>query len=294
MNISTILFKLFLLFCVFVLPLQQQRLLSCELMGYSFNQPVAAKSIFSTFRLRDKKNQDGWGVAYYPDSSVQLYKEPVRATKSDLANFLERYDKFSAPTLIAHVRNGSVGSRAYRNTHPYSMSLFGQPYSLAHNGNLFDFKEKLPLGTYKPAGDTDSEHLFSFLLDRINSRGVREWKQEDFLWLQKTLHRINATGPMNLVFSDGKHLFAYRDKNDYTALHYVKQSHQDKKVALRDKNKTINLQTEYPKNTKGYVVATRPLTNEKWQLILPGQLLVFSKGEKIFEGKAMKKWYFAQ
>lgn len=266
---------------------------SCELAGFSFNQPIVAGPMFSAFRMRDKKNQDGWGAALLTQRSMQLYKEPHRASRSPLADFLQGYQHFSATTFIGHVRNGSVGSRAYCNTHPFSRSLYDMTYILAHNGNLFHFRERLPLTQFQPMGDTDSEHLFAFLMDRIAGRGIRQqWTEEDFRWLQKVLLAVNDSGPMNVLLANNQdYLFVYRDKNDYTALHYVFHKAEKRTIIWRGSGQKMQLNTAYPTGSSGFLIATRPLTDEKWKIIPPGQLLVFKKGKIVFSGPAVDDWY---
>ena len=59
------------------------------MMGVSFNKEVDLNDLFSRFRtISEKRDADGWGVAFYGDVSATVFKEPVRAAKSALAGFL--------------------------------------------------------------------------------------------------------------------------------------------------------------------------------------------------------------
>jgi len=53
----------------------------CELLAMSFNLAVRPNISFREFRHRGEKNRDGWGIAFYPDESAQIIKEPIRAKK---------------------------------------------------------------------------------------------------------------------------------------------------------------------------------------------------------------------
>ena len=50
----------------------------CELLAMSFNLPVTPNISFKAFRSRSERNPDGWGIAFYPDESVQIIKEPTK------------------------------------------------------------------------------------------------------------------------------------------------------------------------------------------------------------------------
>jgi len=61
----------------------------CELLALNFNVPIKANLSFRGFKKRGKYNPEGWGIAYYPDESAQIFKEPLSAEKSELSNFLK-------------------------------------------------------------------------------------------------------------------------------------------------------------------------------------------------------------
>jgi len=49
----------------------------CELLAMSFNLPVRPNISFRGFRHRGESNPHGWGIAFYPDESAQIIKEPI-------------------------------------------------------------------------------------------------------------------------------------------------------------------------------------------------------------------------
>jgi glutamine amidotransferase len=55
------------------------------------------------------------------------------------------------------------------NTHPFTRELWGRYWTFAHNGQLTGYK-RLPTGRHRPVGDTDSEHAFCWLLDRLEHK----------------------------------------------------------------------------------------------------------------------------
>ncbi len=261
---------------------------ACELMGASFNEATPVNNLFGAFRYRGNHQPDGWGVAFYPDKSVQLFKEPKHALESGLAEFLTGYESFTARLLIAHVRKASVGGVAYQNTHPFQRELDGTQYVLAHNGTLRDFNEKLPLGRIKPLGINDSEFLLCYLLGRIEKKDVVQWDETTFGWLQDVLRTANETGKLNCLFSNGEYLFVYHDMNDYTSLHYIERAAPFGPVNFLDTQENVDLNRFYSPEAVGTIVATIPLTDEKWVTIKPGQLIVLIDGAAVFTGAAVK------
>jgi len=108
----------------------------CELLGMSFNLSVRPSISFRGFRYRGENNPHGWGLAFYPDESVQIVKEPIKAKKSSLSKFLQDYQEVRSKVFVAHVRYTSVGSKSHKNTHPFYRELSGKEYVFAHNGTL--------------------------------------------------------------------------------------------------------------------------------------------------------------
>ena len=190
----------------------------CELMGLGFAEPVSADFSIREFAIRGEGNADGWGLAWYPDRSLCIVKEPLKWKASPYTEFLESYTRLHSRIYIAHVRHKtSGGDPTHADTHPFSRELNGQEYCLAHNGTLNVFDE-LPLGRFQPIGKTDSEHFFCHLLDEIAT-----WKTglaDKSAWprLHHKLTAINELGKLNCLLSDGQRLCCYRDSGGWKGL----------------------------------------------------------------------------
>src|SRR5438132_4781530 len=105
----------------------------CELMGLSFARPIPADFSIREFALRCVDNADGWGLAWYPDRSVAMIKEPLKWQASPITGFLETYSGLLAPIYIAHVRRKTTGGEAtHADTHPFARELGGRDYCFAH------------------------------------------------------------------------------------------------------------------------------------------------------------------
>src|SRR5262245_1996082 len=107
----------------------------CELMGLSFDRPMSADFSIRAFALRDKENADGWGLAWYPDRSLSVVKEPLTWRQSHYSKFLESYERLNSHIYIAHVRHKTIGGTpTHADTHPFNRECFGREFCFAHNG----------------------------------------------------------------------------------------------------------------------------------------------------------------
>ncbi|MDY0170237.1 MAG: class II glutamine amidotransferase [Thermoguttaceae bacterium] len=273
-----------LLFVLLMLSIHGGPGFGCEVMGFSFNEPVSGRHLFADFRLRGHRHPDGWGVALYPDKSVQLFKEGKDSTESDLAEFLTRYEGLKSDILIAFLRSGSpgCGGPAHQNSHPFTRELHGRDFVLAHEGTIYDFRDNLKLGRARPLGINDSEFLTCYLAGCIEREGIKDWNREAFAWLDKLLHETSALGSVTCMFSDGEYLFVYLDERDRHDLYCVRREAPYGKVTFKHINKEIDLSTIYPESAKGMVFSTKPLTTENWTPLPTSSLMVLKKGEVVY------------
>jgi glutamine amidotransferase len=246
-------------------------------MGLSFAHPIAADFTIREFGRHGEENADGWGLAWYPDRSLALVKEPMRWQASQYTVFLESYHGLRAPLYIAHVRHKTVGGYpTHADTQPFRRELNGQEYCFAHNGTLARFAT-LPLGRYRPVGATDSEHLFCHLLDAIRKRDRALERADDWHWLHTTLTALNDMGTLNCLFSDSQRLFCYHDATGHKglALRPVGVSYHETRH-FEDEELCIDLDGRSANH--GFVIATRPLSAKGWQAFQRTELLVLERG----------------
>ena len=261
----------------------------CDLLGLSFNIPVTAKISLDVFQQSGEMNPDGWGIGFYHKNRIQIIKETEPAVESRLFDFVEQYPE--SQMFVTHVRRSTRGVRSYLNTHPfYRLLISGEikrEYAFAHNGTLVHH-ETLKLKRFHPLGETDSEHVFCFILDAISDRGIDIWKREDFQFLEELLRGLNDDqNTLNCIFSDGEHLFCYSDENDHNnGLRFVRQTHPFGGVALVGPEKEfgsieIHSESEHT-HQSGYIISTRILTGELWTEFEHGELIVLKHGEIVY------------
>lgn len=244
----------------------------CELLGCSFDKPINPASYFKILGERCCKHPDGWGIAFYSNGkTVQMLKEPVKAMESSLFRSLLPPSELLVQTpLIAHIRKASQGVPSMVNTHPFFYKNGEKEWIFAHNGNMHDFKNALPLvGKIQPLGECDSEHIFCFLLERIRERNdMRLWVIDDWDWLANIFRETNTKADMlNCLLSDGNFLICYHDnkaENKTPLLHYKQETQND---------------------SCGYLIATNPLDDSGWVPFQKGEILVFLHGTIKYSNK---------
>ncbi|MBN2157300.1 MAG: class II glutamine amidotransferase [Candidatus Lokiarchaeota archaeon] len=262
----------------------------CELLGLCFNKEVNTRISFNEFKLHSEGNPDGWGLGFYPDRAVRIFKEPITAKTSRLVEFIREYEEIRSKIFISHIRLTSGTKVCYRNTHPFCRELGGKQYVFAHNGTLGWYKKKdgLELGDYRTVGETDSEWAFCWLMEQLKNRfgtekdSTKKWSHDDFDWLHEKFLYINEFGNFNCLMSEGVHLFSYYDKRGYNSLLYLIRKKPFGSIRLLDDDFQINLRDEKDPDEQGVIIATRPLTDENWVSFKPGQLIVVENGRILF------------
>lgn len=81
---------------------------------------------------------------------------------------------------------------------------------------------------------------------------------------------------------DGFQLYCYRDRNGYNGLCMTERTAPFGRVSPRDEDWEIEFAEEKRPDQRGIVIAIRPLTNEKWDGLVPGSLYVFKKGQCVY------------
>lgn len=251
----------------------------CELMALSFERPISADFSIREFALRGQENADGWGLAWYPDASAAVVKEPLQWRASGHSGFLENYTHLQSRVYLAHVRHKTTGGPpTHADTHPFVRELGGRDLCFAHNGTILGHQE-LPLGRFRPIGHTDSEHLFCHLLGEIDKQGRRLDCPDDWAWLHETLLDLNRRGKLNCLLTDGRFLCCYHDVNGWKGLHQRKVViHKAGQRHFEDAAVSVAIDGNGKPHNHGHVVATQPLSKQGWHAFEPGQLLVIEDG----------------
>ncbi|MCC7538392.1 MAG: class II glutamine amidotransferase [Deltaproteobacteria bacterium] len=240
----------------------------CELLGMSALHPTDVNHSLALLRPRGGDlgpHADGWGVAFYEGRAAQIFKEPIPAAESRCLAFIAEYD-FRSTIVVGHIRRANppqIG-RAAANNHPFSRELGGRSWVFAHNGKLPGIKDDpaFALKRFLPLGETDSEHAFCFLLDRVANAGGDRVLEAGGLRaiLRAPVTALSELGELNFLMSDGVHLLAFAN----TKLHVLPRACME-----RDCRQRVVL------------MATTPLTDEQWSPLATGKIHVFAAGQEV-------------
>ncbi|MFN2411180.1 MAG: class II glutamine amidotransferase, partial [Halomonas sp.] len=110
----------------------------CELLAMSCRHPARLTSSLTTLASHAQgasRNRDGWGLVFYQDRDVALYRGAEAAETSKMVQWLEKYGPFTGMSL-GYIRHATQGCIALANTGPFIRELNGRIHCFAHNGNL--------------------------------------------------------------------------------------------------------------------------------------------------------------
>lgn len=252
----------------------------CELLGMSANVPTDITFSMAGFLQRGGAtgpHRDGWGVAFYEDEGYREFKDPHPSIHSPVARLILDYP-IKSRIVISHIRQANVGQVNLGNTHPFSRELWGRHWCYAHNGQLAGFREALPLSFYQPTGCTDSEWAFCWLLGKIRDAFPQPPANPEALQalIHQSCEQLRGLGVFNLLFSDSENLYAYCS----TKLAHITRRAPFGPALLKDTELKVDFAAcTTPKDVVS-VLATEPLTtNEDWNIMQTGELVVFNKGE---------------
>lgn len=202
----------------------------CRLFGFRSAVPSKAhRSLLQAENALGRQSHlhpDGWGIGWFVDDEAYIIKS------ANAAHACERFQRASAVltshTFLVHVRRATVGVIDHLNAHPFRHGR----WLFAHNGTIFDFERVRSwlMDAIDPAfqplilGDTDSEHLFYFLLSRLvhagNDRTGREASPthnvaktvRDALYeLDEVAVAHGARRPIvNVLLTDGRMMVAHK------------------------------------------------------------------------------------
>ena len=178
----------------------------CRIFGCVASEPVSVRHELLEAEnpmIRQAVEHDsGWGMAVYERADgeePEVVRFP-RAAHMD-GSFHGATDR-RGRIFNVHVRRATMGGLMLENTHPFQLAN----YTFGHNGTVLLFSRLLDPDVRRPAGQTDSEHLFNHLMCQFDDGDVVSS-------LRRAMTAVVDRSPfsgVNFLFSDGERLFAYR------------------------------------------------------------------------------------
>jgi glutamine amidotransferase len=208
----------------------------------------------------------GWGIATYIDHVPQVERMAWAAHHGE--HFHRAAARVYSRTVIAHVRRATTGEVSLSNTHPFTHGR----WTFAHNGTLPGFGDGVRtrlLDATSPghraaiSGQTDSEHVFRFLLSAIDRRPQIDLCDVVATSISDILRWCRDTAPgqqvgLNVLLTDGEQMVGSRWGRSLSWVH-------------RDRVLDCEIcgfphvdhdpLTDY----RAVVVASEPLTHERWR-----------------------------
>ena len=264
----------------------------CELFALSGLCPANVRLFLPKFAAHGGKvgpHVDGWGIAFYEENAALAIREAAPAWNSEMARFVANQTIFST-TVIAHIRKATGNTAvALRNTQPFVRELAGRDHVFAHNGNVPGILSsgQFPLTNFHPVGETDSEHAFCYLLDRLHPlwEGGAPPVEERARVVHQVARMLAGFGPSNFLYSDGDYLYAFSHRRLHDnkppprapGLHWL---HRVCEVAApRPHAEGLDIRSsEAQEEQRVVLLASVPLTDEAWQPMEEGSLLVLRNG----------------
>ena len=257
----------------------------CELLAMSANVSTDICFSFSGLMQRGGKtgpHKDGWGITFYEGKGCRTFKDPLPSAESKIAQLVTDYP-IKSQSVICHIRQANSGAVCLENTHPFTRNLWGKNWTYAHNGQLENFKNLLNVKAHIPVGQTDSEHAFCYILDRLHYQFLDQEPDITtlFAFIAKECAEIDKLGVFNVIISNGDYLFAYCSNN----LHWITRKAPFGKASLIDAEVTVDFNTETTDDDIVTIIATKPLTeNEIWHKMTPRQWRLFHLGNEVLLG----------
>ena len=261
----------------------------CELLAISSRRPTQLDFSLTTLAARSGgaiTTRDGWGVALYEGHDAVVYREPTAASDSPLVRFLQSQG-LDTTLAISHIRHATRGEVALSNTQPFARELGGRMHVFAHNGNLVGIERSanLAFDRYRPVGNTDSEHAFCALLERIHAL----WSEADsppslatrLSVISNFAADVRKLGPANFLYADGEVLFAHGHRRIQAAGLIAPPGLcvWSCRCTAPDEFVQAHGVTVGPGFQEMVMVASVPLTDEAWRPLDEGEVVAVAGGK---------------
>ena len=260
----------------------------CELFAMSARFPTTVRLSLEELARHGGgtgPHRDGWGIAFTQEGDAQLIREPGAANDSACLAFLARHE-IRSPLVIAHVRRATQGARLLRNTQPFVRELGGVVHVFAHNGMLpgIEGDPRFATRRFLRIGDTDSEHAFCALLERMApawNGGVPSLDTRLAL-IGAFADELRPLGPANFLYSDGDTLFAHghRRKGETGEIRPPGLWVLSRSCAASSDGVALT-GVSIDASQQVALLASVPLSDEPWEPLREGELVVLREGRVI-------------
>ena len=246
----------------------------CRLYGFCSTEPTKVECTLvhaqnaliaqSKSDLKGVSHAHGWGVVTYENAAPHVERQAWAAYDGE--HFKRAASRIYADLVVAHVRRATVGEPHINNTHPFVHA----EWSFAHNGTVpcFDRVKPLFLSNTAPflrkqiKGNTDSEHLFYYLLSLAESKPealLNEIVQEGIKTVNNWISDMDseARPGLNIMITNGAEIVGTRLGR--TLYHVERHGVYDCEICGFP-----HIHHNPNRDYRAIVVASEPLTHETW------------------------------
>jgi predicted glutamine amidotransferase len=251
----------------------------CRLLAIVSSEPteyrVALHDAPRSLAALSRAHPDGWGIAVHAEASGwNLERSTLTACNDD--RFRQVAAGGKGETLVAHIRQKTVGPTSLENTHPFLRDGF----IFAHNGTIKKMDEleaRISATRLRDLrGDTDSERLFAVVLTRLDAAQIRaccltESADQTLRALCAELRAIEGIGAFNFVLSNGHTTYVHRFGR---TLYVLSRGKHDPLIPIRTASETgATIETPWSARRRAVFVASEALTDEPWRSVKEGTLI---------------------
>ena len=230
----------------------------CELFAADLSAETDIRPWLRKFYSHSVRHPHGWGLMRRSSGGfTEVIREPVSAIGSRKNTPIVE-ETIPQKIALAHIRLATVGAVKIANCHPFTgFDSFGRRWTMIHNGTIYSGRQLMSyLNTQ--TGDTDSERLFMYLMDRVREAqvGGRLTPEQRFCIVEKLTAELSVRNKLNLIIYDGEVLYVHQNMENSL---YFRQLPQ------------------------GFLFSTTPLDQQGWEPVPLTQLVSFRDGEKFME-----------
>jgi glutamine amidotransferase len=250
----------------------------CRLLGIVASEPtefrIVLKEAPRSLAELSREHRDGWGLAIWDDANAWRLERGVLCAHED-ADFHRLAVGSRGESLVAHVRQRTVGHTKIENTHPFRSGR----WVFAHNGTIKDIAFLRDGVSDTRAddirGETDSELLFAWFLSRFDEASVADVEpgaatDQALRDAVRALRAVKGLGAYNFLLADGTTTYAHRFGR---SLHLLERGPNDAVMSSRRSREGVVVETPWSQRRHAVLVASERLTDEPWEELAEGMLL---------------------
>jgi len=242
-----------------------------------------------TLKVDNKNNSFNWGFALYANHELAatIIKEAKLKRDSLFGEAIQDRSQFSSTLFLGHIRN-VIQNLDRTDTQPFRRTYGGRDWVMIHSGDLnYHYTKKLVIqnnAIFEPIGNTDSEHIFCWILEKIRLNQSRQIADIEPALIHSWLQEINELGSVNILLSDGQDLLVYCDNNNFNPLAWTRSTPPHQCLCFESQNLQIEMSNALDEHHSFILFLNKTSINkdESFFPMQSGQLIIARNGIAIW------------